>query len=44
MIIAMALAPSTRTGQLLRELPVGTLPRYIDSVFVGAGVTAEAGA
>jgi hypothetical protein len=35
---AMALAPSIRTRQLFREFLVGTVLRYIDDVFTGAGI------
>jgi hypothetical protein len=38
MMDVMALAPSTRTRQLFREFLVGTVLRYIDDVFTGAGI------
>jgi abortive infection Abi-like protein len=34
----MPLAPSVRTRQLFREFLVGTVLRYIDDVFTGAGI------
>jgi len=34
----MAIAPSIRTRQLFREFLVGTVLRYIDDVFTGAGI------